>query len=187
MSSAADGDGFVNLMDVVDVDDDDGVIFVNNGGGGGPVDAGALFAQARANANKASTTNVDVDADAMYAQAVSNQTCNMDEETNAAATAAAAISGDAALTDATPMRHIVVGEEFTCAPALPPLLHHSLRQSFDFIVVPLMHPRYRRRVGAAGVAAAAAAGDFGGNGDDGEQATRSDRLFGRCVVLTVAM
>lgn len=55
-----------------------------------------------------------------------------------------------------PDRTLVLGAEVNCVPSLPPLLAEVLADEFDFICVPLVHPRHRRDSAATGVSAARA-------------------------------
>jgi protein arginine N-methyltransferase 5 len=41
-------------------------------------------------------------------------------------------------------RVLVLGSEENCVPNLPPLLTEVIEDGFDFIAVPLVHPRHRR-------------------------------------------
>ena len=45
---------------------------------------------------------------------------------------------------ATTPRQLVLGAEVNCVPNLPPLLAEVLKDGFDFLAVPLVHPRHRR-------------------------------------------
>ena len=39
---------------------------------------------------------------------------------------------------------LVIGMEFKCLPQLPAMVQHALDNYFDFVLLPLVHPRFRR-------------------------------------------
>jgi len=51
-------------------------------------------------------------------------------------------------------RQLVLGCEVNCVPNLPPLLTEVIKDGFDFIEVPLVHPRHRRDSSAVGISKA---------------------------------
>ena len=51
-------------------------------------------------------------------------------------------------------RTLVLGKDETCVPNLPALLTDVIGDGFDFVSVPLVHPRNRRDCAATGVSAA---------------------------------
>mgnify|MGYP002836590296 CR=1 FL=1 len=51
-------------------------------------------------------------------------------------------------------RTLVLGKDETCVPNLPALLTDVIGDGFDFVAVPLVHPRNRRDCAATGVSAA---------------------------------
>jgi hypothetical protein len=55
-------------------------------------------------------------------------------------------------------------------PKLQGVLQHALNQRFDFVVAPLVHPRYKRDVIGSGTGG-------GGVGDRNVPFTRSDLIF----------
>jgi len=51
-------------------------------------------------------------------------------------------------------RTLVLGSDVNCVPNLPPLLTEVITDGFDFVAVPLVHPRNRRDSGASGISKA---------------------------------
>ena len=49
--------------------------------------------------------------------------------------------GDGEKTNPAPL---VIGMEFKCMPQLAAMVQHALDNYFDFVLLPLVHPRFRR-------------------------------------------